>query len=381
MRLFFRTLSVSLLLLLASALPVRAFYMSAPYVMEGGKMYVRATVGGQTGKFLLDTGAPCSLTADFARRAGVSGGQTQRFWDSNGQPVTVRVAMLDRLVLGGFSFMQLQAMVLPEGNPLEMFGVDGIIGVNLMAQGVTKFDGSRRLFILTDERDSLSLDYNYCTEMLLDGGAPMLPVRVGTQVDTVMFDSGADALYEMSASTYRRLAADTASVRLLAQGVGTLSAGAAGVEEMSQKWRLLLPKFYVGAAPFARVTTITTDAPDSRIGSALLGYGDVVLDFEEGFFYFLPRDAASVPDAYTPEWNAVLTVLDGRIVAGMVWDARPDGIQSGDPIVAIGSRRLTEADARAALTTGLPGLDPSGTAVTYLDRRTGQERAAVLRME
>lgn len=373
----------TMLILLAACFlfPARAaFYMAVPYSLEGGKMVVRASVGGQVGKFLLDTGAPCGLTASFAKRAKISGGETMRFSDSNGQSVSVQVAMLDRLLLGGVSFMQLQAVVLEEGNIVEQMGADGIIGYNLMRQGIVKFDSRRNLFILTDERDSLGLDYNYCSEMLSGSYVPLLPVRVGTKVDTVMFDSGAESLYEMSVATYRRLQSDTTSIRLLGHGTGTLSAGAAGVEQMSEKWRLLIPVFHVGNARFSRATTITTDASDSRIGSPLLRYGDVVIDYADGFFYFLPHDPATTPDAYEPEWNVVVTVQDRRLVAGMVWEETEGGVRSGDAITSINGRRTGETDLRTALTQNLFDLDPSGTPATYLDRRTGQEKEIILKM-
>lgn len=373
----------AMLLLLAAFIfaPVNAFYMAAPYTFEGGKMIVHASVGGQTGRFLLDTGAPCTLTASFAKRAGINGGQTMRFSDSNGQNVGAQVTMLPSLKLGGVNFMQLQSVVLEPGNIMEQMGADGIIGYNLMRQGIVKFDSRRRLFILTDERDSLGLDYNYCSELLPGSYAPLIPVRVGTKVDTVMFDSGAESLYEMSTKAFLCNQADTASLKVLGHGHGVLSAGAAGVEDKSEKWRLLIPTFHLGNASFSRVTTITTDAPDSRIGSPLLRYGDVVIDFADGFFYFLPHQPGTVPDAYEPEWNIVITVQGNKLVAGMVWDADGTTIQSGDPIVAIRDQRTGEVDLRTAMTQNLFHIDPAGTPVTYLDRRTGQERTATMRIQ
>ncbi len=377
------TLRAAMLLLFVASLvsPARAFYMAAPYRFEGGKMIVQASIGGQTGKFLLDTGAPCTLTSSFAQRAGVGLGEAMRFSDSNGQMVSVQMTTLSRLVVGGVSFMQLQAVVLEPGNIVEQMGVDGIVGYNLMRQGIVKFDSRRSLFILTDERDSLGLDYNYCTEMLADSYVPLLPVRVGAQVDTVMFDTGAESLYEMSVSSFRRMVADTASLHIVAHGVGILSAGAAGVEQASEKWRVLIPTFSVGAARFARATTITTDAPDSRIGSPLLRFGDVVLDYADGFFYFQPHEPAVVSDVYEPEWNIVVTVMNGQLVAGIVWDDGGSGIRSGDTIVAVRGERVGNVDMRAALTQSLFNFSPDGTPITYRSQTTGEERDAMLRMQ
>ena len=355
--------------------------MAVPYTIERQKMMVRAKVGSQVGNFVLDTGAPCTLTNAFAKRAGITGGQLMSFSDSNGLPIRMRVTSLNNLVLGGINFMELQAVVLEPGNIMEQMGADGIIGYNLLRQGIVKFDSRQHLFILTDQRDSLNLDYNYCSELLPNSYVPLIPIRLGTQVDTVMFDSGAESLYEMSTTSYRRMQSDTTSIRVLGHGFGTLSAGAGGIEAQSEKWRLLAPTMYVGAAPFARVTTITTDADDSRIGFPLLYYGDVVIDYEDGFFYFMPHDASHTPDVYEPDWNVVPVFNGQHIVAGIVWNADAAGIQSGDRIVAFGNQRIDQTDMRTATMQGGFNLSPEGTTITYFNARTQREEQVRIRME
>ena len=47
------------------------YRVTVPYVKENGKITINAEVNGHQGRFLVDTGAPCSLTYSFMQRAGI----------------------------------------------------------------------------------------------------------------------------------------------------------------------------------------------------------------------------------------------------------------------------------------------------------------------
>ncbi len=370
------------LLCLFVTLPAHAWRMVTSYGMENGKMLVRASVNGVEGRFLLDTGAPCSITHTFAQRAGIQGGQTTQVYDSNGSIVRTTIVNLPDLKLGGFTFTLLQAMQLPEGNMVEQFGVDGIVGYNLMRQGIVKFDGRNRQFILTNDTTGLGINVNYGILLADDPYSTMVPIRVGNTIDTVMFDTGALDFYEMSNRFYARVQADTTHFRRLASGKGILSMGAAGLEAASVKYRVLIPKSYIGNINFSNLTTITTDAIDSRIGSNVLLHGDVIIDYREKMFFFQPFEDTTEPiNVYQPEWDVVITVMGNQLVAGMVWDNAKGDIRSGDRVVAIGSERIDHVDMVQATTQGLAGLKPEGTQITYLSSKTGKEETMTISMK
>jgi len=369
-------------MLLALAVQAQSFRMETPYEMENGKMLVRACVNGVEGRFLLDTGAPVSFTYTFAQRAGISGGIPQRGYDSNGNVVEMQVVDVPQLQVGGVTFTRLQAMRMEQGNMAEQFGIDGIIGYNLFRQGVLKLDGRHCTAVLCADTASLGADPNCAIVMVPDRFMTLLPVRLGEQRDTVMFDTGASAFYEMSSASYARLHRDTtAHLQMLASGRGTLSMGAAGVEQASEKHRLRVSRFGVGNVPFADVTTVTTDAYNSRMGSELLNYGDVIIDFREGMFYFQPYAPDSVPQMYRPEWDVVVVVEGNHLVAGMVWDNAVGNIRQGDRILAIGDKRIGEVNLHEATTQNLFNLNPNGTRITYLSSVTGKEESMIIRMK
>lgn len=372
---------ISCTFLLAAPLSLHAWRMTTPYAIENGKMLVRASVNGVEGRFLLDTGAPCSITHSFAQRAGVRAGQTTQVYDSNGNIAQTEIVDLPDLRLGGFTFSRLQAMKLPEANMIEQFGVDGIVGYNLMRQGIVKFDGRAHQFTLTNDTTGLGMDINTAIILADDPYSTLVPIRLAGVIDTVMFDTGALDFYEMSSRFYARVQADTTHFRPLATGSGILSLGAAGLEAESVKHRLLIPNGFIGNTPFHNITTITTDAIDSRIGSNILLYADVIIDYANQLFYYQPHQAATEPiNVYQPEWDVVLTVMDNHLVAGMVWSNAKGNIRSGDRVVAIGSERIDQVDMRVATTQGLPGLKPEGTQITFVNGRTGKEETMKISM-
>ena len=73
---FLRSLVLGCLLISTSLFTAaQRFRAIVPYVNEGGKLLVSLKVNGQQGRFLLDTGAPCCVSHEFATRIGLKAGE------------------------------------------------------------------------------------------------------------------------------------------------------------------------------------------------------------------------------------------------------------------------------------------------------------------
>ena len=352
------------------------FRAVVPYDLEHGKPVATVEVNGQRARFLIDTGGPCSVSHTLAQRLGLRPIGAHQGHDSNGQPLDVQIARFDSLRLGGVTFSALDAVMWRESDPIEQFGVDGIVGFNLLQMGILKLSHRDRKAIFTTVAEGLGPDSVQPLAMLPDPFVPLVALRIGEHaVDTVMFDSGAQSLYEMSQRAYSRLAADTAAVRHLATGFGILSMGAAGVEPPSVKHRLLLPELRVGDGRFAQLTTITTDGLDSRLGADLLHWGDVAIDYRRGLFYFLPFNRAARPNLHAPEWDVGPIMTNGQITAGMVWDESLP-IRCGDRITAVNGRPSTPPAPGQMPSLSMPG---DAATLTFLSAATGRESTITIR--
>ena len=114
------------------------FRIRIPYLEENGKLIVTAFVNGVPGRFIVDTGAPCCVSHSFAAKAGIRDeGRTAQGVDSNGAAVSTSVVNIPSLKLDSvFTFTRLQAMKWAEGDMLENLHIDGVIGYNLLKQGI-----------------------------------------------------------------------------------------------------------------------------------------------------------------------------------------------------------------------------------------------------
>ncbi len=357
------------------------YRVTLPYVMENGKITINAEVNGHQGRFLVDTGAPCSLTYSFMQRAGIVPFDSVQVQDSNGHLLTTRVAELESLKLNGFTFSRLQAICLEKGNMVENFRIDGIIGYNLMKMGIVKLDGSNHTFTLTSSEKGLGIDSLYAIPLVKDPYLVRIPVRFAdNEQDTVMFDSGASSFYAMSATSHRRLSEKkTNSFEQLGKGVGILSLGVSGVEKASVKYRLKIPHFSIGNHSFRNVTTITTYAMDSRIGSGLLNHGNIVINYRKGMFYYIPSVSGEIPDMYQKEWDAVITVIDNYLTVGMVWNTEESPLKGGERIVEIEGKKYDKVDLYKATTTNLLQLPDKEAHIKYIDKETGEIKSTVIR--
>ena len=336
------------------------FRAIVPYVNEGGKLIVSLKVNGQQGRFLLDTGAPCCVSHEFASRIGLKAGEMRTGEDSNGRAVQASLVSLDSLQLGAVTFRNIQAMQWEKGSPTAQL-IDGILGYNLLRMGIVKWDTRQRQFIFTTLTEGLGLDPSRAL--------PLLPN------DTVMFDSGAEGFYEMSNRQRERLTKSRSTARILATADGTLSMGASGIEGVTTKHRILIPQMEIARFRFADVATTTTDGTSSRLGSMLFNYGDVAIDFPRRTFYFLPHPLQKDPlKVYQPEWEVVPTVTaDGTIVAGIVWNAKIP-IHQGDRIVEINGQRCERIDFAKAVSTPPFVLSGKKTEIVFIPQGSTEER-------
>ena len=351
------------------------FRAIVPYVNEGGKLIVSLKVNGQQGRFLLDTGAPCCVSHEFASRIGLKAGEMRTGEDSNGRAVQASLVSLDSLQLGAVTFRNIQAMQWEKGNPTAQL-IDGILGYNLLRMGIVKWDTRQRQFIFTTLTEGLGLDPSRALPLLPNDYVPMVAVRLGkSDTDTVMFDSGAEGFYEMSNRQRERLTQSRSTARILATADGTLSMGASGIEGVTTKHRILIPQMEIARFRFADVATTTTDGTSSRLGSMLFNYGDVAIDFPRRAFYFLPHPLQKAPlKVYQPEWEVVPTVTaDGTIVAGIVWNAKLP-IHQGDRIVEINGQRCERIDFATAVSTPPFVLSGKKTEIVFIPKGSTEEQ-------
>lgn len=353
------------------SLPAIPYCAEIPYRLIGGKMTVDVVLNGKAGHFIFDTGAPVCLSHTFAQGLDLPLLGSVPMVDSNGRTIQSDVVLVGSLAAGGVTFAQPQALIMEAGNPVEQFGVDGVVGYTLFADKVVQIDSRRQMVSIADDIARFDVDTTRSLPLLTSSLAPMFAVELNGCADTVMLDTGAGGFYDLSERTYSRLQ-DSDAWTLLSRGRGSLSLGAGGLEAASLKYRVCIPRFTVGEGCFTRVVAKTTSGTCSRLGAAFLATGLVTIDYPRQRIYYTPYDDIRT-DRYMPEWNVVITVADGELKAGFVWESMWNELDGGEKIVEINGRRFDKVDAWTAMTTNLAGLSGDRAEIVVIDR-SGKER-------
>lgn len=349
-----------------------------PYTESGGKLTVTASVNGKTGRFIFDTGAPCTLTHSFAEGMELPEIGSVRTIDANGRTAENGVVEIESLSTGGVTFSGVQAIVMEKGNLVERFGVDGIIGYTLFGDKAVQIDSRRQHIAIAGDASRFAADTVGCVELLAGTPVPAFEIKLGPAAsDTVMLDTGAPNFYDLSEKTYARLH-DSGAWQLLSRGRGILSLSATGLEARTLKYRVCIPALSVGRNDFARVTAQTTSGDRSRIGADFLHAGTVTIDYPRRRLCFTPYPDAPT-DRYEKEWNVVITAMDNELKAGFVWESMWDSLDGGEKVVEINGRRFDKVDMWEAMSTGLTGLSGDEAEIVVIDRSGCEKRLTIKR--
>lgn len=374
----FRFLFIALLYI-PGTVSATAYCARIPYTLSGGKMIVKVEVNGKQGNFIFDTGAPVCLTHSFAGGMQLETLGEVKCQDSNGNLVDNPVVALNSFQLGGVDFMGVQGIVMEEGNMVERFGVDGIVGYTLFGDKIVEIDARKKQITIAGSGEYFHLDAAAAIPMLQNARVPLIEVKLsGQAVDTVMLDCGAGGFFDLSEKTYRRLQAANVWT-LLGRGRGILSLGAAGLEKSSLKYRVRIPEFTVGMGRFSDVVTKTTAGNDSRLGAEFLNNGTVTIDYTKRLLYYHPFEEG-VKNMDRKEWNVVITVMDNELKAGFVWESMWKDLRGGEKVVAVNGKRFDKVDAWQAMTTDLVGLSGEKAEIVVIDEN-GKEKKLIIRKE
>ena len=327
----------------------RDFYQQLPYEQINGKIIIEVEIGGRKHKFLLDTGAPDQISDALAAELGVTVTRETGINDAFGNAGTAKIAPVESIKLGGVDFNDVPAII--GGIPpfLNCFGIDGIIGSNLLRNTIIMFNSTKKVITITD--DAARLDLNQKNRVALNTkkdkqSSPVFILNVDAKVTgEFKFDSCDSGFLELSNGYMDIFKDHQADFEILDKGYGTNSFGGNGAENINIKYRLKFPALKIGNAILKNVkteTVLNNTGTDSRIGSKLLDYGVLTLDYLHGKLYF---------DPFTPEtdlseksWPLSPTYSDGKLVIGVVWGKMKDAVKPGMQITAVNGFSFKQVD-------------------------------------
>ncbi|OJW13908.1 retropepsin-like aspartic protease [Mucilaginibacter sp. 44-25] len=358
----------------------KGYYAEMPYEFIGGKIIIKAELGGKLRRFLLDTGAPVAISKELSAELKADLIYNNMIRDVNGVADSAAVVRLGHIRLGNIDFVDIPAVVV-ESDFYKCFDIEGVIGSNLFRNSIITIAGDRRQIIITDQPDKLKLNPKSSVPMITTGknnqqSNPFIKVTLKYGVGMLLgFDTG-DSDFLRFTDDYMMQLQNKGVYDIVSKGYGANSVGLFGLQAVADKYLLKLSAITIGTARFNNVITETNKGGLPAMGTKLLEYGNVTLDFIKGKFYF---DAHKpVHDLNRKIWPFQPVVSDGKLVVGLIWDKSGNSVKPGEQITEIDGQAYPSVSLCEMITSKQPLLAGKESAVIQLKDQQGKSRKLLI---
>ena len=356
----------------------RKYLSSVNYRDVRGKIIIPVEIEGKTYSFLFDTGAPNLITKELSDKISSRPLNMINVRDANDSSRKLEVISIPTLSIGSAQFEDTPTIVNDADSNfiLGCFGVDGIIGSNMVRKSVVHIDSENQILSVSNDPEHFNISGLEAIELSLSNGqsSPYMWIGLkgeGKAAEYVLFDTGMQGFYDMSVENYDKLK-EMGAFNESESGKGTKSIGLFDSSESRTHYRVTVPQIDIGAYDFRNVKTVTMSADRSRIGSEILKYGKVTIDYKNSKLYFEPfeepRDLSEKSLGFSP------TIRDGEIIVGIVWSEElPDKLNYGDKILSVNDRKIDGEDPCEFVSKPSPFDSGEVYTIRFLDEETNEE--------
>lgn len=316
------------------------YFSQIPFEFTQGSVIISVQLNGQSYRFIIDTGAPTSISERLYTALHSETINRLKITDSSNKNDSLNVVLLKNIKVGDVVFTNTAALVIPDSSFLfRCFNLDGIIGSNTLRQSVIQFSYPRKIITLTNSSKKLGLRKKEASKLFLtpNQSSPLfwLPLKGKDKARVqLLFDSGMNGLFDLSLRHYTQLKKYELFTNVLAaNGAGSLGLWGVANDTVHYKMTVAELNFKTMQLQNALITTTKTDG--SRIGAELLKYAEITLDYGHKRIYFTPVNT-SIQNIYEKQFPIQPIIKHGKLQVGFVWEPNlVPGISQGDQIMSI----------------------------------------------
>jgi hypothetical protein len=320
------------------------FHDTIPFEFIQGKMVVALEIGGKLRKFILDTGAPCTVFDYLQQEIGAKVTYRDSLKDASGGISELDRIKIKSFKLGQIEFRDIPAVVLREqmGSMLKCWGVDGLIGSNALRNCILQIDLKAKRLILSSDPAKLDLSNSATVPLHLDDNQshPFLELTLSEEhVIPALFDSGDEDAFSLSKED-SAIPLERQTARLINVGHGKMIISL--TESQQEQWFRLFSydTLTIGTTHFLNFTSIPGAEQDySCVGIGLGAHGIITLDYLNKQFHFQSYDKKIIEgEKYSVGYGLFIYPAQDHYVIGTVWNDSPAGrlgLKSGYKIWSI----------------------------------------------
>ena len=322
------------------------YFLEIPYTEVGEKIIIEVEIDNKLRKFIFDTGAGFSALISEKLYQEMQSNSIHQLdvYDSSGQADSMKTLLLPLLKINELSFTDIFSIVANNssgGFILECFDVDGMLGSGLFKNSIVQIDSRNKVMIITDDKDKLQLNPELSNEMKLEpqSSLPIITTLLIKEDQGValelLFDTGDNSFFTISKSNYHFFVENNFNIfDKISESEGATSFGLHGPVKQHHYLLTLSGLAVDESTLFKDLVVRTTHTDNSRIGSEILKYGKITLDYKNRLFYFENYDNIFEINLTEKVWQIEPTVENNKFVVGIIWDkSLINEINVGDEIL------------------------------------------------
>ncbi|MCD6543498.1 MAG: clan AA aspartic protease, partial [Flavobacteriaceae bacterium] len=270
------------------------YYSEITFEYVNSKIIVPVEIEGKSYRFILDTGAPNIISKELFHAIKNDSLTTIPIMDINQKEEDLMVVSIPKLVLGDITFNNSASLVydLKRNRIIDCFQIDGFIGSNMLRNSIVQIQLKNKLLKITNDKKRLLLHKKNSTKLKLLGmqSLPFIWMNLfgnGKAKDQILIDTGMSGFYDMSFLSFKIFEEENI-LKFVDSSKGSTASGLFGFHTKTVQYRTLIPKIKIANSSFTNFVSITTHDKYSKIGTDILNYGDITIDYKNKRFYFEP---------------------------------------------------------------------------------------------
>lgn len=337
----------------------KEYYKAFDFENIKGKIIIDVKINNQIKKFILDTGAPLSISEKLSAEMQNKSVKSILVGDANSKEGQIEVVEIPEFSIDGLTFINSYALKISDMALFECFNVDGIIGSNSLRNSVVDFDFKTNKITLTNDVKKLGFSSKVKSNKLFKDfqSTPVIDVKMKLGYlnfhEELIFDSGDDSFYNLSKNSYYQLIdlinqkkmpkelqnmAPSELLGVVASSNGSFSLSLFGNDNNNIYYKFKIQDFVLGNTSFDNIVTTSTYGNSSRIGSEILKYGKLTLDYKKEKYYYQAYDNLEKIDVNDKIRSFFPTYDNNKFVIGIIWNEKvKDKMKVGDEILSINS--------------------------------------------
>ena len=321
------------------------------------KIIIDVKINNKIRKFILDTGAPTSLSSDIIAEGKFKQVLNLNVTDVNDVSQNMDAIQIPEFSINNLVFLNNYALQIEDMSPLECFKVEGIIGSNSLRNSVVEFDFKAKKITISDSINAFGYGKVNENELFFKDiqSTPILKIKMKlgylSYSEEVIFDSGDDSFYSLSTNNLNKLFTiikenkipkELQSINqsdllgIIASSNGSFSFGLFGLAKENIYYNFKIQDFVFGTTNFNNIISTNTYSNNSRIGLEILKHGKLTLDYKKKKYYFEEYDNIKDINLNHNFKSIYPSYENEKLIVGIIWDNNlKDKIKVGDEILKI----------------------------------------------